>query len=140
MIGLSLNAVSGVTAAVWLPTGVALVALVLYGYDLWPGIAVAAFLVNLSIGAPLLFVWSGRGRVALQLDPPGALIALAFASASAMWGTAQGSAYLLCMRSCQHTGERSWWRASRGRVRRLPSRCLEPWGSHLQRHKRQHPC
>jgi hypothetical protein len=34
MIGLSLNAVSGVTAAVWLPTGVALVALVLYGYDL----------------------------------------------------------------------------------------------------------
>lgn len=51
--GLSLDAVSGFAAAVWPPTGIALVALVLYGYRLWPGIAVGAFLVNLSAGAPV---------------------------------------------------------------------------------------
>ena len=32
----------------------ALAALVLYGYRLWPGIALGAFLVNLSAGAPVL--------------------------------------------------------------------------------------
>src|SRR5262249_40063694 len=52
--GLSLDAVSGFATAVWPPTGVALAALVLYGYCLWPGIALAAFLVNLSAGAPVL--------------------------------------------------------------------------------------
>jgi len=52
--GLSLDAVSGFAAAVWPPTGIALVALVLYGYRLWPGIALGAFLVNLSAGAPVL--------------------------------------------------------------------------------------
>jgi PAS domain S-box-containing protein len=46
--------VSGVAAAVWPPTGIALAALVLYGYCLWPGIALAAFLVNLSVGVPVL--------------------------------------------------------------------------------------
>lgn len=51
--GLSLDAVSGFAAAVWPPTGIALVALVLYGYRLWPGIALGAFLVNLSAGAPV---------------------------------------------------------------------------------------
>src|SRR5262249_35939196 len=52
--GLSLDAVHGFAAAVWPPTGVALAALVLYGYRLWPGIALGAFLINLSVGAPVL--------------------------------------------------------------------------------------
>ena len=52
--GLSLDAVHGFAAAVWPPTGIALAALVLYGTCLWPGIAVGAFLVNWSIGAPVL--------------------------------------------------------------------------------------
>src|SRR5262249_8227412 len=52
--GLSLDAVSGFAAAVWPPTGIALAALILYGYRLWPGIALGAFLVNLSAGAPVL--------------------------------------------------------------------------------------
>ncbi len=52
--GLSLDAVSGFAAAVWPPAGIVLVALVLYGYRLWPGIALGAFLVNLSAGAPVL--------------------------------------------------------------------------------------
>jgi len=53
-VGLSLDAVSGFAAAVWPPTGIALAALVLYGAGLWPGIAVGAFFVNWSAGAPLL--------------------------------------------------------------------------------------
>src|SRR5215470_6354333 len=52
--GLSLDAVSGFATAVWPPTGIALAALVLYGYRLWPGIAVGAFLVNFFAGAPVL--------------------------------------------------------------------------------------
>jgi integral membrane sensor domain MASE1 len=52
--GLSLDAVSGVAAAVWPPTGIALAALLLYGACLWPGIAMGAFLVNLFVGAPVL--------------------------------------------------------------------------------------
>jgi len=53
-LGLSLDAVSGVAAAVWPPTGIALAALLLGGYRLWPGIAFGAFLVNVSAGAPVL--------------------------------------------------------------------------------------
>ena len=53
-VGLSLDAVSGFAATVWPPTGIALAALVLYGARLWPGIAVGAFVVNWSAGAPLL--------------------------------------------------------------------------------------
>jgi integral membrane sensor domain MASE1 len=53
-LGLSLDAVSGFATAVWPPTGIALVALALFGYRLWPGIALGAFLVNASTGAPVL--------------------------------------------------------------------------------------
>ena len=53
MLGLSLDAVSGVAAAVWPPTGIALAALLLGGCRLWPGIAFGAFLVNVSAGAPV---------------------------------------------------------------------------------------
>jgi PAS domain S-box-containing protein len=53
-MGLALDAVNGFAAAVWPPTGIALVALVLYGARLWPSIAVSAFLVNWWAGAPVL--------------------------------------------------------------------------------------
>jgi PAS domain S-box-containing protein len=43
---------------VWPPTGIALAALTLYGTRLWPGITLAALLVNIWIGAPT-FVASG---------------------------------------------------------------------------------
>ena len=52
--GLALDAVHGFAAVVWFPTGIALGALGLGGYHLWPGIALGAFLVNVSAGAPLL--------------------------------------------------------------------------------------
>ena len=53
-IGLSINAVSGFAAAVWPPTGIALAATYLLGYRVWPGILLAAFLVNSVTGAPAL--------------------------------------------------------------------------------------
>jgi integral membrane sensor domain MASE1 len=52
-LGLSLDAVSGFATAVWPPTGIALVALTLFGNHFWPGIALGAFLVNASAGATI---------------------------------------------------------------------------------------
>ncbi|MBI3323312.1 MAG: MASE1 domain-containing protein [Candidatus Omnitrophica bacterium] len=52
-MGLAMDAVSGFATLVWPPTGIALAALLLWGYRLWPGIAAGAFLANASIGAPL---------------------------------------------------------------------------------------
>ena len=52
--GLTINAVGGFATFVWPPTGIALAALLMLGYRFWPGIALAAFLVNYSMGAPLL--------------------------------------------------------------------------------------
>src|ERR671935_3305156 len=52
-LGLELAFAHSSITAVWPPTGIALAALVLGGYRLWPGIAVGAFLVNLWAGAPL---------------------------------------------------------------------------------------
>src|SRR5206468_10767597 len=40
--------------AVWPPTGVALAALLLFGYRLWPGILAGAFLVNLTTAGTVL--------------------------------------------------------------------------------------
>jgi PAS domain S-box-containing protein len=51
-IGLSLGAVGGLATAVWPPTGLALAALLRVGPDLWPGIALGAFAVNVAAGAP----------------------------------------------------------------------------------------
>jgi integral membrane sensor domain MASE1 len=53
-LGLMMDAVSGFATAVWPPTGISLVALAIFGYRLWPGIALGAFLVNVSVGAPPL--------------------------------------------------------------------------------------
>lgn len=58
--GLSLDAVSRFATLVWLPSGIAVAALFLFGYRLWPGITLGAFLVNLLNGAPL-FVAVGIG-------------------------------------------------------------------------------
>ncbi|MGE0528070.1 MAG: MASE1 domain-containing protein, partial [Bdellovibrionales bacterium] len=51
-VGLSLEAVSGFASLVWPPTGIAIATLSLYGYRLWPGIALGAFAVNFVVGAP----------------------------------------------------------------------------------------
>jgi PAS domain S-box-containing protein len=47
-LGLSLAYIHASASAVWPPTGLALAALLLFGYRLWPGIFLGAFLVNIS--------------------------------------------------------------------------------------------
>ena len=59
-IGLSFDAVSGFATLVWPPSGIALAAILLFGYRLWPGIFLGAFLVNLITGAPF-FAAIGMG-------------------------------------------------------------------------------
>src|SRR3989344_1213169 len=48
---LSINPVDTFATLFWLPSGIALAALFLYGYRLWPVVMLAAFAVNISIGA-----------------------------------------------------------------------------------------
>jgi diguanylate cyclase (GGDEF)-like protein len=45
--GLQLAFVHASATAVWAPTGIALAALLVFGYEVWPGIFVAAFAVNM---------------------------------------------------------------------------------------------
>lgn len=52
--GLSLDAVGGFATLVWLPTGISLSALLIFGLKFWPAISLGAFLANLTTGAPLL--------------------------------------------------------------------------------------
>jgi len=52
--GLSLAVVNASSSAVWPPTGVALAALLLWGYRLWPGIFLGAFLANIITQGTLL--------------------------------------------------------------------------------------
>jgi signal transduction histidine kinase len=56
-LGLKFDALSGVATTIWPPSGIALAALFRFGLGAWPWITVAAFLVNLGAGAPLLAVF-----------------------------------------------------------------------------------
>jgi two-component system, NarL family, sensor histidine kinase FusK len=51
--GLMLDAVAGFATLVWPPTGIALAALLCFGFRLWPGVALGAFLANVLASAPL---------------------------------------------------------------------------------------
>ncbi len=51
-LGLSLAFASGSVTAVWPPTGIALVAVVLWGRRMWPGVALGALLANSWTGVP----------------------------------------------------------------------------------------
>ena len=55
-LGLSLAFETGSVTAVWPPTGIALAALVLWGYRVWPGVALGALLANAWTGVPALAV------------------------------------------------------------------------------------
>ena len=52
-MGLQLGTISGFATLVWPPTGIAIVALLLGGYRLWPGIFLGALIVNSWTGAPI---------------------------------------------------------------------------------------
>jgi hypothetical protein len=53
-LGLSWAYIHTSTSAVWPPAGIALAALLLWGYRLWPGIFLGAFLVNITTQGSLL--------------------------------------------------------------------------------------
>jgi signal transduction histidine kinase len=53
-IGLTIDAVAGFATLVWPATGIALAALVSFGYRLWPGVFIGAFVANVLTGAPPL--------------------------------------------------------------------------------------
>ncbi|WP_216586921.1 MASE1 domain-containing protein [Streptomyces brasiliscabiei] len=53
-IGLQQELVRGQVTSFWPPTGIALVALLLWGPRVWPGIALGAFLVNVELGPSIL--------------------------------------------------------------------------------------
>jgi signal transduction histidine kinase len=53
-LGLMMDAVAGFATLVWPPTGIALAALLIFGYRVWPGVFIGACLVNALTGAPLL--------------------------------------------------------------------------------------
>ncbi len=55
-LGLLLALVRDQVTPLWPPTGIALVCLLLWGLRLWPGIALGAFLVNISIGPSMTAV------------------------------------------------------------------------------------
>src|SRR5262249_43538688 len=47
-LGLSMAFAAEQVTAVWPPTGIALAATLLFGYRMWPGIALGAFLANIT--------------------------------------------------------------------------------------------
>ncbi|MCI0332802.1 MAG: MASE1 domain-containing protein [Planctomycetes bacterium] len=53
-LGLSLAFVAEQVSAVWPPTGIALAAILLFGYQVWPGIALGAFVANVTTNEPIL--------------------------------------------------------------------------------------
>ena len=53
-LGLMVDAIAGFATLVWAPTGIALAALLVGGYRLWPAIFIGALAVNIWIGAPVL--------------------------------------------------------------------------------------
>src|SRR5262245_20387457 len=53
-LGLSWAYIQPTTSAVWPPAGIAFAALLLFGYGLWPGIFLGAFLVNITTEGALL--------------------------------------------------------------------------------------
>src|SRR5256885_12493514 len=46
-LGLAVPFTNGNVSPVWPPAGIALAAILFWGYGMWPGIALGAFLVNL---------------------------------------------------------------------------------------------
>jgi integral membrane sensor domain MASE1 len=55
-LGLELAFAAPSVTAIWAPTGIALAALLIWGYRLWPGVALGAFLANIWTGVPVYSV------------------------------------------------------------------------------------
>jgi signal transduction histidine kinase len=67
-LGLALDAVAGFATLVWAPTGISLAALLLFGYQLWPGVFIGAVVANVLAGAPIAVAFGiGVGNTAEAL-------------------------------------------------------------------------
>ncbi len=55
-LGLNLAFASSSVTAIWAPTGISLAALLLWGYRVWPGVALGALLANAWTGVPFYVV------------------------------------------------------------------------------------
>ena len=66
-LGLSVPFTSGNVSPVWPASGVALAAVLIWGFEIWPGIALAAFLVNLSTLPTLSAIGIAVGNTASAL-------------------------------------------------------------------------
>ena len=55
-LGLELAYQTSSVTAIWAPTGIALVAILLWGSRLWPGVALGALLTNVDTGVPAVTV------------------------------------------------------------------------------------
>ena len=53
-LGLNLAFASSSVTAIWAPTGISLAAVLLWGYRVWPGVALGALLANAWTGVPVL--------------------------------------------------------------------------------------
>jgi signal transduction histidine kinase len=88
-LGLMMDAVQGFASSVWPPTGISLAALSVFGCRLWPGVALGAFFVNHSAGAP----WPAAAGMALgnTLEAlVGAFLLRRFAGGRAFYATVHG--------------------------------------------------
>ena len=52
-LGIELSVARGLVTPVWAPTGIALAALILFGWRLWPAVALGAFIANATSGASI---------------------------------------------------------------------------------------
>jgi signal transduction histidine kinase len=52
-LGLKIGAVNKFATLVWPPTGISLVAVLIFGFRIWPAIALGAFFANTTLGAPI---------------------------------------------------------------------------------------
>src|ERR1700761_4798176 len=59
LVGKESSFLSGSVALVWPPAGIALAAILLFGYRFWPGVALGAFLFSFMNGMPLGFFTFG---------------------------------------------------------------------------------
>ena len=67
VLGLSVPFTSGNVSPVWPASGVAMAAVLIWGWEIWPGIVLAAFLVNFSTIPSLAAVGIGIGNTASAL-------------------------------------------------------------------------
>src|SRR5512138_3481789 len=59
LLGKESSFLSGSVALVWPPAGIALAAILLFGYRFWPGVAIGAFLFSFTNGMPFGFFTFG---------------------------------------------------------------------------------